>query len=185
MNNDEKHQSIIYYGCIMSKVSLLITLLMIIINILSWYIPDIMLNTYGLGLFVTQRVITNPEIILTNIGQMTLGMIATTLPLLSLAFGLCALHQLFTLYRLGHHFSLRAARQLNLAAVGFFLWAIADIVCEPAVTFLITLPKAKRIISHSFSVGHSVALLLSFALTVIAQILRHACRHNNERRNVD
>ncbi|OIV47665.1 hypothetical protein BK025_02320 [Sodalis sp. TME1] len=60
-------------------------------------------------------------------------------------------------------------------------------VCEPAVTFLITLPlpKAKRIISHSFSIGHSVALLLSFALTVIAQILRHACRYNNERRNVD
>ncbi|MFT4464247.1 MAG: hypothetical protein ACMX3H_19595 [Sodalis sp. (in: enterobacteria)] len=171
----------------MSKISMLITLLMIIINILSWYIPDIMLNTYELSLFVTQRVITNPVIILTNIGQMTLGMIVTTLPLLSLAFGMCALHRLFNIYRLGHYFSLSAARQLNLDAVGFFLWAVADIVCEPALTYFITLPlpKAKRIISHSFSVGHGVALLLSSALTVIAQILRHACCHNNERRNVD
>ncbi|CRL46562.1 hypothetical protein SGGMMB4_05301 [Sodalis glossinidius str. 'morsitans'] len=63
MKIDEKHQSIIYYGSVVSKISLLIILLMIIINILSWYIPEIMLNTYGLGLFVTQRVINNPAII--------------------------------------------------------------------------------------------------------------------------
>lgn len=181
MNSHEKHQSIIYYGRVVSKISLLIILLMIIINILSWYIPEIMLQTYGLGLFVTQRVITNPAIILTDFGQMSLGMLVTTLPLLSLGFGMFALDRLFAIYREGHYFSLIAARQLNLAAAGFLFWAVADMVCEPFLTYLLTLPlpKAKRIISHGFSAGHGVALLLSSALAIAARILRYACCNNS------
>ncbi|WP_438806645.1 hypothetical protein [Sodalis sp. (in: enterobacteria)] len=165
----------------MSKILLLIILLMIIINILSWYILKIMLNTYGLGLFATQRVINNPSMILTDSGQMSLGMFVTTLLLLSLAFGMFALYRLFGIYRQGQYFSLGAAQQLNLAAAGFLLWAIAYIVCEPALTYLLTLtlPKAKHIISHGYSTGHGVALLLSSALVVSARVLRHACSSNS------
>ncbi|WP_158302460.1 hypothetical protein [Sodalis glossinidius] len=107
-------------------------------------------------------------------------MLVTTLPLLSLAFCMFALYRLFGIYRQGQYFSLGAARQLNLAAAGFLLWAIADIVCEPVLTYLLKLPlpKAKRIISHGYSTGHGVALLLSYALVVArgeTHLTRNSC----------
>ncbi|MDC9592719.1 DUF2975 domain-containing protein [Xenorhabdus sp. IM139775] len=170
----------------MSKLSLLIIILMVTINIFSWLDPKLILGRYGLGFSLTERIVSNFDRDTLAAWKLTGGILISTIPLLSLVGSFWAFHRLFGNYRKGDYFSKPTVKYLEYAGWGIILWSILDILCEPILTgwLAIGAPAGKRFISLSLTTGHFVAIFISVCLTIISRILYQACDIYDENQSI-
>ncbi|WP_051690974.1 DUF2975 domain-containing protein [Photorhabdus australis] len=177
MTNSSKLDRMTSLSLIMSKFSLLVITVAIIINTFSWLKPELILEKYGLGYSLTGRILPNFDMYSFNWWQLTGGIFITSIPLSSLIFSLWALHQLFRRYGQGDYFSRKTAKHLGFAAWGVIAWSILDILCEPLLTLWLTMNASagSHFISFSLTTGHFVAFFMSACLAIISRILYQAC----------
>lgn len=171
---------------VMSRLSLLIIILMMVINIFSWLDPKLILGRYGLGFSLTERILSNFDWDTFTAWKLTGGILISTIPLLSLVGSFLAFHRLFGNYRKGDYFSKRTVKYLEYAGWGVILWSILDILCQPVLTLWLTIgaPVGERLISLSITTGHFVAIFISVCLAIISRILYQACDIYDENQSI-
>ncbi|MBI6547484.1 DUF2975 domain-containing protein [Xenorhabdus lircayensis] len=171
---------------VMSKLSLLIIVIMVAINILSWLEPKLILEKYGLGFSLTERILSHIDKNTLCAWTLTGGILISTIPLLSLIGSFWAFHRLFGNYRKGDYFSKHTVKYLEYAGWGVILWSVLDILCEPLLTVWLTMsaPAGERFITLSLTTGHFVAIFISVCLAIISRILYQACDMYDENQSI-
>lgn len=177
MTDSSKLDRMANLSLVMSKFSLLVITVAIIINIFSWLKPELILEKYGLGFSLTERILPNFDIYSFSWWQLTGGILITSTVLSSLIFSLWALHQLFRSYSQRDYFSKKTARYLGFAGWGVIGWSMLDILCEPLLTLWLTMNESQGgyFISISLTTGHFVDFFMSACLAIISRILYQAC----------
>ncbi|CDM89144.1 DUF2975 domain-containing protein [Xenorhabdus bovienii] len=174
------------FSLVISKLSLLIIIILIVINIYSWLEPKLILEKYGLGFSLTNRILLHFSENTLSSWKLTSGIFISTIPLLFLGGSLWAFHQLFGNYRKGDYFSKNTVKYLEYAGWGVIIWAMLDILFEPLLTVWLTMgaPAGQRFFSLSLSPSHLVAIFISVCLAVISRILYQACDIYDENKSI-
>ncbi|OTA19361.1 hypothetical protein Xbed_02404 [Xenorhabdus beddingii] len=171
---------------VMSKLSLLLIIIVIAINIFSWLEPKLVLEKYGLGFALTERILSHLYRDNFSAWKLAGGILISTIPLLSLSGSFWAFHRLFGNYKKGDYFSKRTVKYLEYAGWGVIAWSILDILCQPLLTLWLTMgaPVGERLISLSITAGHFVAIFISVCLAIISRILYQACDIYDENQSI-
>ncbi|MBC8952472.1 DUF2975 domain-containing protein [Xenorhabdus sp. PB62.4] len=186
MMNTEKLTRITTLSLVMSKLSLLIIIAVMVVNIFSWLEPQLILEKYGLEISLTGRILSNFDHDALSTWKLTGGILISTIPLLSLSGSFWAFHRLFGNYRKGDYFSKRTVKYLEYAGWGVILWSVLDILCEPLLTLWLTMgaPVGERFFSLSLTSSHFVAIFISVCLAIISRILYQACDIYDENQSI-
>jgi hypothetical protein len=110
--------------------------------------------------------------------QRTLAGLISAIPLAVFAIGLWQAHKFFRLYSAGQIFSSRAAHNLSRFAGWTLASVIVSILCQPAVTTVLTIlyPEGSRVLMVSIS-SHKLLLMLFAAMVyLMANIIRQGQR---------
>ncbi|MEQ2025687.1 DUF2975 domain-containing protein [Xenorhabdus szentirmaii] len=186
MTHSEKLTRITTLSLVMSKLSLLIIIIMIAINIFSWLEPKLILEKYGLGFSLTERILPYFDNVAFSFWKLTGGILISTIPLLSLAGSFWAFYRLFSKYRKGDYFSKGTVKYLEYAGWGVIFWSLLDVICEPLLTLWLTIsaPAGERFLTLTVTGGHFVAIFISACLAIISRILYQACNIYEENQSI-
>ncbi|MDX7999808.1 DUF2975 domain-containing protein [Xenorhabdus sp. Reich] len=186
MTHSEKLTRMTTISLVMSRLSLFIIIIIMAINILSWLEPKLILEKYGLGFLLTERILSHFIEETLSTWKLTGGILISTIPLLPLVGSFWAFHRLFGNYRKGDYFSKNTVKYLEYVGWGVILWGTLDILCEPLLTLWLTIgaPVGERFVSLSITTGHFVAIFISVCLAIISRILYQACDIYEENQSI-
>lgn len=171
----------------MAAVTLFLIVAMLAINIVLWLFPLLAAKDgWGLGFALTDRQLSHitDQAMLFPWWQILGGILLSSVPLLALAYGLGNLRRLFQNYSRGEYFSGESAVHLGRVGRAVALWVLLDFLCEPVLSFWVTMnaPIGERLITLSVTAPTFVALFLAACISIIARILGQASEVDSEYR---
>jgi len=171
----------------MATISLLTILLMLLLNAALWIFPTLAnRDGWGLAFALTDRQLSEitETAALFPWWQTLGGILLSSIPLLTLAFGLSHLRRLFQCYAAGEFFCTEAANHLGKLGSAVALWVLLDFLCEPLLSLWITqnAPVGERLLTLSVTASTFVALFMAGCISIIARILSEASEVHTENR---
>lgn len=166
-----------------SNLSIMIIISMQIINVFCWFFPNITISSgINIGLSTKMLLLFPLEVKNFSVWQTISCIIFSSIPLLSMSYGLWNMHLLFKGFNKKDYFSENASNYLKKSAKGIAFWSILNFVCEPFLSLFATwnAPPGKHTITLSFGSPDFLALYLSGCLIVISFVFSKAHTMNNE-----
>ncbi|MEC5318667.1 DUF2975 domain-containing protein [Brenneria populi subsp. brevivirga] len=164
----------------MAVVTLWLIIIMLALNAAVWLFPMLASvdGGYGIAFSLSDRLISslNQDLDSFPWWQRLGAMLLSGVPLLALAAGLLNLRSLFANYASRDYFSPSSSGHLEKMGRAVVLWVVLNFLCEPLLSFWMTMrePAGQRLISLSADSSGVVALFLAACIIVIARILRRA-----------
>lgn len=170
----------------MAALTLVFMCAMLVLNVLAWLLPLQEAQQYGISFGLSVRAIQDLRVDVAAFPwwQTAGAIVISSLPLLVLMDGLRHLRALFRAFAAGAYFSVDAAFHLGRVGRAVALWVVAEFLCEPVLSFWITMlaGPGNRVITSTIDSSAFVALFVACSIAVIARILGRASEVYEENR---